>query len=95
MSVLECDGLTRRVATNRTIVAGVDIALDVGESVSLVGPSGCGKTTLLSMLGLLDRPDEGTVTLAGRDAWSLSGTERARIRLERIGFVFQQHNLFE
>lgn len=92
--VLVAKGVTRRVG-ERAIVSSADVTLRGGESVALVGPSGCGKTTLLQVLGLLDRPDAGTVTLGGRDAWSLGENERARHRLELIGFVFQQHNLFE
>lgn len=91
---LAATGLTRRVG-NRTIVSSVDIQLRPGESVALIGPSGCGKTTLLQILGLLDRPDAGVVELDGHDAWSLTENERARHRLDRIGFVFQHHGLFE
>jgi ABC-type lipoprotein export system ATPase subunit len=92
--VLCAEGLVRRIA-RRDVVGGVELALARGESVSLVGPSGCGKTTLLQMLGLLDRPDAGKLRVAGEDPWSLGEAARARLRLERIGFVFQQHNLLE
>jgi putative ABC transport system ATP-binding protein len=92
--VLHARSLVRRVA-KRDVVAGVEITLEAGESVSLVGPSGCGKTTLLHILGLLDRPDEGTVTMSGSDAWTLSESARARLRREKIGLVFQMHNLVE
>jgi ABC-type lipoprotein export system ATPase subunit len=92
--VLEAQRVTRRIG-DREIVSGVNVTLSAGESVALVGPSGCGKTSLLQMLGLLDRPDDGVVKLGADDAWSISGAQRARHRLERIGFVFQQHNLFE
>jgi putative ABC transport system ATP-binding protein len=91
--VLEAEGLVRRFQGGRGVVRGVSIAIRAAESVSLVGPSGCGKTTLLSMLGLLDRPDEGRVRVAGHDAWSLGSGARAALRLAAIGFVFQQNNL--
>ncbi|HEY8078816.1 MAG TPA: ABC transporter ATP-binding protein [Labilithrix sp.] len=92
--VLTAEGLVRRIGP-REVVAGVHFTLEAGESVSLVGPSGCGKTTLLQMLGLLDRPDDGAVRFGAVDPWSLPDAARARLRLERIGFVFQQNNLLE
>jgi putative ABC transport system ATP-binding protein len=64
-----------------------------GEYVSLMGPSGSGKSTLLNILGLLDRATSGTYRLAGRDVTGLSDEERARVRRERIGFVFQFFHL--
>lgn len=92
--VLEASGVLRRIGA-RVIVNGIELALEQGESLSLIGPSGCGKTTLLQILGLLDRPDGGVVKIGGSDAWAGRDEDRARLRLERIGFVFQQHNLFE
>lgn len=64
-----------------------------GEYVAVVGPSGCGKTTLLSMLGGMLSPDSGQVQLNGVSLYDLSVTERAKLRRERIGFVFQTFNL--
>ncbi|MDQ3283893.1 MAG: ABC transporter ATP-binding protein [Acidobacteriota bacterium] len=72
---------------------GVDLILRRGEYVSIAGPSGCGKSTLLSILGLLDTPTDGTYELDGVSIEKLSVAERARIRNERIGFVFQSFNL--
>ncbi len=94
MSALLAKGITRTIA-GRAIVADVDLAIEEGEAVCLVGPSGCGKTTLLQILGMLDRPDAGSVHLGSEDVWSLGDGARARLRLEHVGFVFQQNNLFE
>lgn len=93
-ATLRAEGLTRRHA-ELEIVSGVSFDLAPGEWLALVGPSGCGKTSLLLMLGLLDRPTTGRVLIDGEDAWMQGGEERARLRLERIGFVFQQGNLLD
>jgi putative ABC transport system ATP-binding protein len=74
-------------------LAGIDLEIRENEYVAIAGPSGCGKTTLLSILGLLDSPSSGTYTLAGRDVSSLSNRERAAVRNEQIGFIFQAFNL--
>jgi len=74
-------------------LAGVDLTIRRGEYVSIAGPSGCGKSTLLSILGLLDTPTTGRYELDGKSVENLSVAERARIRNERIGFVFQAFNL--
>jgi putative ABC transport system ATP-binding protein len=72
---------------------GVDLAIAPAEVVSVEGPSGCGKTTLLNLLGLLDRPTAGTVTWDGDPVGSQSERERARLRLRRVGFIFQRFYL--
>ena len=74
-------------------LSAVDLEIRSGEFVSVSGPSGCGKTTLLSLLGLLDSPSEGRVSLDGRFVEGLSVAERARIRSRQIGFIFQSFNL--
>ncbi len=71
----------------------LDLAIAAGEYVAVMGPSGSGKSTLLNLLGLLDRPDAGTYRLEGRDVTTLSAEEQARVRSERIGFVFQSFHL--
>ena len=76
-----------------TLVADVDLAIEPGKFTAIVGPSGCGKSSLLYLLGLIDRPTTGHLLLDGRDMTPLSGDDRARIRLERFGFVFQFHFL--
>jgi putative ABC transport system ATP-binding protein len=72
-----------------------DIHLEIrrGEYVAIAGPSGCGKTTLLSILGLLDTPTDGTYTLDGQPVSRLSASDRARVRNRQIGFIFQAFNL--
>lgn len=72
-----------------------DVSLEVaqGEVVSIVGASGAGKTTLLQIIGTLDRPDSGTVRIDGTDVTTLGERQLARFRNNKIGFVFQSHNL--
>jgi putative ABC transport system ATP-binding protein len=72
-----------------------DIHLEIrkGEYIAIAGPSGCGKTTLLSILGLLDSPTDGSYTLDGQPVSRLTAAERARVRNRQIGFIFQAFNL--
>jgi putative ABC transport system ATP-binding protein len=72
---------------------GISLELHQGDFVAIVGPSGSGKSTLMHLLGLLDRPTEGSYLLAGQDVLELNLDERAQVRNERIGFVFQAFNL--
>jgi len=71
----------------------VDLRIGAGEYVSVMGPSGSGKSTLLNLLGLLDRPDTGEYLLDGTPTAHLVEEQRARLRRERIGFVFQSYHL--
>ena len=71
----------------------LDLRIDAGDYVAVMGPSGSGKSTLLNLLGLLDHPNTGTYHLEGRDVTTLSLDEQARVRSERIGFVFQSFHL--
>ncbi|MCF8220338.1 MAG: ABC transporter ATP-binding protein [Crocinitomicaceae bacterium] len=75
------------------ILKGISLEVNAGEIVSIVGSSGAGKTTLLQILGTLDRPDEGTFTIDGVNPFSLSQRELAKFRNQKIGFVFQFHQL--
>ena len=68
----------------------VTLTVDAGEYVAITGPSGCGKSTLLHLIGCVDTPTSGTVLFEGRDVAALAESERSRIRLTRIGFVFQR-----
>ena len=69
------------------------LTIEQGEYVALIGPSGSGKSTLMNTLGCLDRPTSGSYKLAGEEVATMSRDERARIRNQRIGFVFQNFNL--
>jgi putative ABC transport system ATP-binding protein len=71
----------------------VDLDIRAGEYVAVCGPSGCGKTSLLSILGLLDSPSEGSYMLAGEPVSALTPGQRARVRARAIGFIFQAFNL--
>jgi len=71
----------------------VSLSIAAGEYIAIMGPSGSGKSTLLNLLGLLDRPDSGRYTLDGRDVTGLTEVETARVRREKIGFVFQFFHL--
>ena len=72
---------------------GVSLEIEAGEFAAIVGSSGSGKTTLLNMLGALDRPDSGTVTIDGSELTAMNEEERTVFRRRKIGFVFQNYNL--
>jgi putative ABC transport system ATP-binding protein len=73
-----------------TALGQVSIRIEPGEHVAITGPSGCGKSTLLHLLGCVDQPSAGTLLFEGREVGALSESDRSRIRLTRIGFVFQR-----
>lgn len=75
------------------VLHDVSLHVERGEVVSIVGASGAGKTTLLQIMGTLDRPDSGSVVVAGTDVTKLTEKQLARFRNEHIGFIFQFHNL--
>ena len=83
--------LTEEVETHA--LAGIHLSIQPGEYVAIAGPSGCGKTTLLSILGLLDTPTDGTYLLDGEPVVGLTASQRAYIRNRQIGFIFQAFNL--
>lgn len=75
------------------VLKGIDLEIQSGEIVSIVGSSGAGKTTLLQILGTLDKPDSGTLTLNGINPFTLSSKGLAEFRNQKIGFIFQFHQL--
>jgi putative ABC transport system ATP-binding protein len=95
-SLIHLDGLgkvfyTEEVETHA--LSNINLDIRSGEFVSIAGPSGCGKTTLLSILGLLDSPTHGKYLLDGEGVEKLSASQRAKIRNQAIGFIFQAFNL--
>jgi len=96
MSQLSVHDLTKHYPTRSEplqVLRGVSFELAAGESLAVLGPSGCGKSTLLHILGTLDNPTSGTVTLDGQNPFELDEPGLARFRNQRIGFVFQDHHL--
>ena len=96
MSILETKDLRKVYGTGDTAVRaldGVDLTIEHGEFVAIVGTSGSGKSTLLHMLGGLDRPTSGTVTVDGKSLFSMRDEALTIFRRRKIGFVFQSYNL--
>ncbi|RDZ40209.1 ABC transporter ATP-binding protein [Haloferax sp. Atlit-10N] len=96
MSVIELSDVVKRYNNGDEEIAalkGVDLAVNRGEMVAIIGPSGSGKSTLLNVIGLLDTPTEGTVTLDGQDVTDLGTDGLTDHRRESIGFVFQAYHL--
>jgi lipoprotein-releasing system ATP-binding protein len=94
--LLSADGLHKSYETPRgplVVLDGVSLRLEPGESLAVVGPSGSGKSTLLYVLGGLEAPDSGRVSVSGVDPYALRETELAAFRNRRVGFVFQDHCL--
>jgi len=96
-TILELSGVSKSYTSpegvETSVLRGVDLTIAKGESVAIAGPSGCGKSTLLNIIGTLDRPSSGRVSLDGRDVSALPETELAAVRSQVVGFVFQLHHL--
>ena len=75
------------------VLKGIDLEIQTGEVISIVGPSGAGKTTLLQIIGTLDKPDSGTVMIDDVDVTQLKGNKLSHFRNQKLGFVFQFHQL--
>ena len=90
--MIEIKGITKSFGSLQ-VLKGIDLHIDKGEIVSIVGPSGAGKTTLLQIIGTLDRPDGGTVSIDGIDITQLSAKKLSDFRNQHLGFVFQFHQL--
>lgn len=96
MSIVSTNGLTKVYKMGETTIRaidGLDLEITKGEFLAIVGPSGSGKTTLLHLLGCLDVPTSGTVSIDGMETGKLSSSALADIRREKVGFVFQEFNL--
>lgn len=94
--MIHADSIYKTFSTNSgdlPILRGVSLSLGAGESLAIMGPSGSGKSTLLNILGTLEPPTSGTVTVDGGNPFLLGERELARFRNRRIGFVFQDHHL--
>ncbi|KQS31584.1 ABC transporter ATP-binding protein [Dyadobacter sp. Leaf189] len=92
MNLLQANGI-RRTYGSLQVLKGIDLEVKKGEVVAIVGPSGAGKSTFLHILGTLDRPEEGEVIIDGVNVFSQKDKDLARFRNEKIGFIFQFHNL--
>ena len=96
--VLSCEGIHRFLGEEENsvhVLKDVSLQLHAQRVYSVTGPSGCGKSTLLYLLGLLDRPDSGTISISGQEVAELDDSELSLFRNQEIGFVFQFHFLFK
>ncbi|MEQ1858802.1 MAG: ABC transporter ATP-binding protein [Chthoniobacteraceae bacterium] len=96
MALIELRNVTKRYRVGEQDIdalAGIDLNIEQGEFAAIIGPSGSGKSTLMHLLGCLDTPTTGTMTLDGVDVSRASGNTLAEMRSSRIGFVFQSFNL--
>ena len=95
--ILTLTGITKAYNPGKpnavTVLQGTDLTVHKGEAVALVAPSGAGKSTLLHIAGLLDTPDAGQVSIAGRDMTKLSDRKRTAVRRNDVGFIYQFHHL--
>ncbi|MBE1537617.1 ABC transporter ATP-binding protein [Actinomadura algeriensis] len=95
MNIVELAGVTKEYPGGVAALRGVDLAIAEGEPAAIVGPSGSGKSTLLHIIGTLDRPTAGTVTIAGHAIAGLPDRALSALRARHLGFVFQQFHLAE
>jgi lipoprotein-releasing system ATP-binding protein len=93
--LLELEGVRKSYGDGVTteVLHGIDLSIRRGDLVALIGPSGSGKSTLLNLIGLLDRPTEGRITIEGQTAENLDDRALTLLRGEKLGFIFQAHHL--
>jgi putative ABC transport system ATP-binding protein len=95
-TVIESKNISRRFGSGDTEVIALDnisMEIEEGEFTAIIGPSGSGKTTLLQLIGGLDNPDSGSITLSGSNIAEMSGNQLSDFRRDHIGFIFQAYNL--
>ncbi len=96
MSIVHVENVSKHYQQGSITVdalQNIDLRIDKGDFAALVGPSGSGKTTLLNMIGALDVPTSGKIFVANREIGTLSKKQRSKMRLQQIGFIFQEYNL--
>lgn len=96
MEIIQTEGIVKRYPMGKrefTALSDIDLKIEKGEFTGIVGPSGSGKTTLLNIIGALDHPSEGSATVLGEKVEELSHKESAKLRNQRLGFIFQTYNL--
>jgi putative ABC transport system ATP-binding protein len=96
--IVNIEEVTKDYPLGKTVVhalRGISLSVERGEFTAIAGPSGSGKTTLLNLIGCVDVPTSGTVVIADNNIESLSDTERTRLRLSHLGFIFQTFNLVQ
>ena len=98
-NILHLSGIIKRFYIGKPnelqILNGIDLDVNEGEFVSIVGASGSGKTTLLNILSTIDKPTQGSVVLDGKELTKIKNKELAKLRKDKIGFVFQDYNLLD
>jgi lipoprotein-releasing system ATP-binding protein len=94
MSLLELSGIVKSfIGVEKPVLRGVNLSLGAGEMAAIVGPSGSGKSTLLNIIGTLESPDSGSITLEGMSLIGLDEKALARVRSQKLGMIFQLHHL--
>ena len=96
MAIVHIEKATRHYQDGEQVVEalrGLDLTIEQGEFTAIMGPSGSGKTTLLNLIGGMDTPTSGRVTVSGKEVSSMSKTQRSDLRRDHIGFIFQSYNL--